>query len=160
MSQQYTWWGLDKIQYLLERLKALFYTKDEVDEKLKWNCRAYYYDAATWAAIDPILQPGEIGIDSTNGFMKIGDGIHKWSELDYAIFPVSLTQRSDNLLLKDFNDNLFLGEQRMRSLILEVIMEYHDDTKDTNDFVTDDEYYFITADNLQFTPKSRRISNT
>ena len=35
-----------------------------------------------WNSIDSIiLKPGEIGIDSTLSIYKIGDGIHKWSEI-------------------------------------------------------------------------------
>lgn len=157
----YRWIGLDKIQYLLEKIKEKYYTKSEVDAMLGpagdgHAARAYYYTSEEWARLDPVLQEGEFGIDSTTGFMKIGDGIHKWSEMDYAIFPVSLSQRGDNLLLKENEHDLFLGEQAMRRLILEVIMQYHDDDSTVRDFITADEYYFITADDYQFTHKSQK----
>lgn len=36
-----------------------------------------------WELIDPILELGEPGFDSTENSLKVGDGIHKWTELDY-----------------------------------------------------------------------------
>lgn len=129
-----------------------YYNKTEVDSKLEHNAQAYYYDASKWAELDPILKAGELGIDSTNGFMKIGDGIHHWTEMDFAIFPVSLSARGDNLLLKDTGDNLFLGEASMRNLILQVIKQYHGE-EDLKEFVTEDGYSFITADGYMFVQK-------
>ena len=107
-----------------------------------------------WAELDPVLKEGEFGINSTTGFMKIGDGIHKWSEIDYAIFPVSLSQRSDNLLLKENGQDLFLSEASMKHLMLEVIYAYHGET-DLIEFVTEDSYSFITADNKMFVQKGQ-----
>lgn len=145
-----------KLQYYTEQLAVRignhYYNKTEIDNKLKHNAQAYYYTAEEWAKLDPILDGGEIGIDATNGFMKIGDGIHKWTDLDYAIFPVSLSQRSDNLLIKDNRQDLFLSEANMRALILDVIHMYHGDT-DVLEFTTQDGYSFITSDNLLFTQK-------
>lgn len=36
-----------------------------------------------WLRVDPILQKNEITYDSTNNSFKVGDGISKWSELEY-----------------------------------------------------------------------------
>lgn len=143
-----------KLEYYTEQLAIKigdhYYNKAEIDSR--HNAIAYYYTAAEWAQLDPLLAGGEIGIDATNGFMKIGDGVHKWSELDYAIFPVSLSQRSDNLLLKDNKQDLFLSEANMRKLILDVIHQYHGDTE-VLEFTTEDGYSFITADGYMFTQK-------
>jgi hypothetical protein len=38
--------------------------------------------AAEWSAINPILGEGEPGYDTTNEILKIGDGIHVWSDID------------------------------------------------------------------------------
>lgn len=38
-----------------------------------------------WTTADPTLSQGEIGLDITTGNIKIGDGIHSWSALEYAI---------------------------------------------------------------------------
>lgn len=40
--------------------------------------------AANWTSVDPVLSQGEIGIETDTDKFKIGDGISKWSELDYA----------------------------------------------------------------------------
>ena len=88
--------------------------------------------------------------------MKIGDDIHKWSEMDYAIFPVSLSQRGDNLLLKENEQDLFLSEGNMKKLILEVIKQYHGD-EDVIEFITADAYSVLTDDNFIFTQKSQSI---
>lgn len=150
----YQWIGKDKIIYLLRQLLNFFYTKEEVDAKIGHTAQAYYYSEEEWAELDPILLEGEFGINSTTGFMKIGDGIHKWSEIDYAIFPVSLSQRSDNLLLKENERDLFLSEASMKRLMLEVIYAYHGET-DLVEFVTEDSYSLITADNKMFVQKGQ-----
>ena len=36
-----------------------------------------------WRTINPILQEGELGIDTDTGKMKIGDGFSSWTELPY-----------------------------------------------------------------------------
>lgn len=152
----YRWIGVDKITYLLYKIKDLFYTKEEVDKKIGHSAQAYYYPDDWWAENDIILAPGELGISATNGFMKIGDGIHKWSEMDYAIFPVSLSQRGDNLLLKENEQDLFLSEGAMRKLILDVIKQYHGD-EDIVEFITADAYSLLTDDNRIFTQKMQSI---
>ena len=130
-----------------------YYNKQEIDSRTEHNARAYYLTDKEWEEQDPILKAGELGISSTSGFMKIGNGIDKWSDMDYAIFPVSLSQRSDNLLLKENNDNLFLSEALMRKLMLDVIYTYHSDTK-SKEYVTADGYTFLTADNMIFVHRS------
>jgi len=42
---------------------------------------------AQWNDADPILAQGEVGVNLTNGFVKIGDGFKPWSELPYQIGP-------------------------------------------------------------------------
>lgn len=40
---------------------------------------------AEWTFKNPILQPGEPGYDTDLHFLKIGDGVKRWLELDYAV---------------------------------------------------------------------------
>lgn len=40
-------------------------------------------DLQKWLLEDPVLKDGEIVYDRTNNAIKIGDGIHRWSELKY-----------------------------------------------------------------------------
>ena len=42
-------------------------------------------NAAEWTSDDPILHAGEPGFESDTGKLKLGDGVHTWTELDY--FP-------------------------------------------------------------------------
>ena len=44
--------------------------------------------AANWAANDPVLAIGEIGLDLTTYNFKIGNGIDKWTDLDYFSIAV------------------------------------------------------------------------
>ena len=39
---------------------------------------------AQWSVNNPILQEGEMGYDSTLGEIKVGDGIHRFSDLRYV----------------------------------------------------------------------------
>lgn len=43
--------------------------------------------AANWAAFNPVLADGELGIDTTNGYAKFGDGVSTWNECMYLRFP-------------------------------------------------------------------------
>jgi len=37
--------------------------------------------AEKWAASTAILEAGEFALDTTNNIVKVGDGVHTWSEL-------------------------------------------------------------------------------
>lgn len=53
-------------------------------KELKVRLQQRYNESSTWERINPILQAGEIGIESNTGKFKCGDGRRKWNELDYA----------------------------------------------------------------------------
>ena len=40
-------------------------------------------NATTWQSVNPILNDGEPGYDSTNRSIKVGDGVHTWNQLDF-----------------------------------------------------------------------------
>lgn len=44
--------------------------------------------ASGWTTADPVLNPGEPGLEKDTGRFKIGNGVSKWSELPYFI-PIS-----------------------------------------------------------------------
>ena len=44
-----------------------------------------YNTAAVWIANNPILKEGEIGIEFDTQRVKLGDGTHTWTELEYRI---------------------------------------------------------------------------
>lgn len=39
--------------------------------------------SARWAEINPILLEGEVGFETDTKLRKIGDGVHRWNELEY-----------------------------------------------------------------------------
>jgi hypothetical protein len=39
----------------------------------------------TWTALNPILDPGEPGLEIDTGKLKIGNGVARWSELFYFV---------------------------------------------------------------------------
>lgn len=43
--------------------------------------------AQNWESANPSLHQGEIGLDLTNKRMKLGDGFHNWSDLEYIDDP-------------------------------------------------------------------------
>ena len=42
---------------------------------------------ANWTTKNPILKKGELGVNTDNGLLKIGDDIHAWNELSYINDP-------------------------------------------------------------------------
>ena len=47
--------------------------------------RQRYNPSSRWTEVDPVLDAGEIGIESDTGFFKFGNGHNKWTELGYAM---------------------------------------------------------------------------
>jgi hypothetical protein len=59
-------------------------------------------ESTQWAAVNPVLLAGEIGIESDTKKFKFGDGTTKWSELHYAgIDQTQLDAIEDNYHLVD-----------------------------------------------------------
>jgi len=55
--------------------------------------------AAEWDSHNPVLLKNEIGIDTTNNMIKIGDGIKHWNSLDYVSGPAAATSYANQLML-------------------------------------------------------------
>lgn len=53
-------------------------------KELKVRLQHRHNEKEVWTRINPILEPGEIGIESDTGRFKYGDGKHVWRELEYA----------------------------------------------------------------------------
>jgi hypothetical protein len=49
--------------------------------------------AANWTTQNPILASGEVGLDTTNNYIKVGDGVNTWSNLS----PVNLFIPNDTV---------------------------------------------------------------
>lgn len=41
--------------------------------------------ASAWTAANPILAEGEIGIENDTKFIKVGDGLTVWNNLEYGL---------------------------------------------------------------------------
>lgn len=81
--------------------------------------RQRYNPSSRWTDIDPVLDAGEIGIESDTGFFKFGDGEHPWTKLGYAM--THATVEVDRTLTEDGEaaDALVTGD-KLRSLELDV----------------------------------------
>ena len=40
---------------------------------------------AVWSSQNPLLLPGELGIETDTQKLKVGDGEHRWNELNYVM---------------------------------------------------------------------------
>jgi hypothetical protein len=67
--------------------------------------------AQEWINKDPLLDSGEPGFEIDTGLYKIGDGIHYWSQLNYA------NQASSPLILGDNAD--FVQKTSVRSSVID-----------------------------------------
>ena len=54
--------------------------------------------AANWTSVNPTLAPGEVGYDTTNNKIKMGNGSTAWNSLAYFTGPISAA------VLNDLND--------------------------------------------------------
>ena len=43
---------------------------------------------AEWTAANPVLAVGELGLDTTLGYFKVGDGATAWNSLGYSNVPI------------------------------------------------------------------------
>lgn len=48
--------------------------------------------STNWTTVNPILAEGEVGIDTNNNYVKIGDGSTAWNSLPYATVPPEVLQ--------------------------------------------------------------------
>ena len=48
--------------------------------------------SARWSTANPVLQAGEIGIDTTVNRIKIGDGVTTWNNLNYIDTQVQIVR--------------------------------------------------------------------
>lgn len=74
------------------------------DYKVKARLAQKIDTEANWVATDLILLPGEIAVSSDNmNNFKVGDGIHRWSELSYYIdnYRVTGTAAEINAMIEE-----------------------------------------------------------
>lgn len=72
-----------------------------------------YGTAAQWTTANPILEIGEIGVETDTHMIKVGDGTKTWSLLPYVGgSPVPATQRQ-NLEIFNFQTADTVGNDRV-----------------------------------------------
>lgn len=70
-------------------------------KELKIRVQQRINESNVWRKINPILEPGEIGIESDTNKFKYGDGRRTWCELDYAFgsgLKAIICENEDDLL--------------------------------------------------------------
>lgn len=55
-----------------------------MNKQIKVRMQQRYNSSEVWRILDPVLERGEIGIESDTGKFKYGNGWTKWSQLEYA----------------------------------------------------------------------------
>ena len=58
----------------------------------------------TWASINPVLLEGEIGIEAESLQVKIGDGVHKWSDLPYSRSTGNMLTAGNGILMSNIEE--------------------------------------------------------
>lgn len=79
---------------------------------------------ANWNSINPILAAAELGVNTDNGRMKLGDGTHTWSELPYlsddnvlvAAVNNAKTELNNNIVTAKGEANAYTDEQLAEKL--------------------------------------------
>lgn len=51
--------------------------------KVNWSVLLRHDTAANWAAKNPVLREGEVGIETDTRYLKAGDGSTAWNSLKY-----------------------------------------------------------------------------
>lgn len=77
-----------------------------------------YDSAAAWAANNPVLLEGEIGVESDTLKFKFGDGVTAWNSLLYAVSPSSSSvSYTSSSLAADASENFTLSITRFFQLL-------------------------------------------
>lgn len=83
-------------------------------DKILENARIaqLYNSKADWIAMNPVLEAGEIGIESDTSLFKVGDGTTPWNELDYSTTKViDSLDSSDTKTALSANQGRILNEK-------------------------------------------------
>jgi hypothetical protein len=56
-----------------------------------WEFRFQRGSANRWEELNPVLGPGEPGVEVDTGFFKMGDGVTPWNELEHFLTESSVT---------------------------------------------------------------------
>ena len=72
---------------------------------------------ANWAAKNPVLLQGEIGIEDDAGLFKIGDGVKAWDALRYANDAKTASHYEVNANVGTLEDN----EERFKAAVMRIL---------------------------------------
>lgn len=75
--------------------------------------------ATAWASINPVLLEGEIGIEAGSLRVKIGDGVHKWSDLPYSRSTGNMLTAGNGILMSDTEEfDIVISTNQIISTVL------------------------------------------
>lgn len=93
--------------------------REQGPEKRYRRLRFPAFTAAKWTAVNPLLQRGELGVETDTRKIKVGDGITYWNDLEYAKaysdwgnIAGDITEQTD---LVDFVNAAVAAEANIRS---------------------------------------------
>lgn len=95
--------------------------------------------AEMWAEVNPILYEGELGLETDTRKFKFGDGIHTWSELEYANNNADIDiSDTENLVTKTYLED-YIAQQNKNYITQDVL------NKTLSDMITLDEVNIISG---------------
>lgn len=90
--------------------------------------------AEMWAEVNPILYEGELGLETDTRKFKFGDGIHTWSELEYANNNADIDiSDTENLVTKTYLEE-YIAQQNKNYVTQDFVSNSISNA--TKDFVT------------------------
>lgn len=72
--------------------------------------------SARWAEVNPILLEGEVGFETDTRLRKIGDGVHRWNELDYLKAEGIVQESGDG-------ENVVMSQKAVSEMVNEIGVE-------------------------------------
>lgn len=73
------------------------------ENKIKTKILLRNDQAAKWTEVDPVLLKGECGVEIDTNKFKFGDGVKKWSELDYAGTSIKIEGEGEVIIGAEIN---------------------------------------------------------
>lgn len=102
--------------------------------------------AANWAAVNPILAEGELGIVTDTKGYKIGDGVTRWNDLEYPANPTQVVNE--------------LGDSETTAISQKAVKEEINDIQTRINFLLDDVKKIFILSKKYINPSSGDIINT
>ena len=124
-------------------------------KELRVRLQHRYNEKDVWFRVNPILEAGEMGIESDTGRFKYGDGKHKWRELDYAygsgltsVFANSADDLKNNYPAEDYPGAIAIVPIEYENA--PVIGSDGKPTGETESFIMDTPYISLRKNNIYY----------